>query len=194
MRPYRFLLGALIPIVVGFVPSACGGDEKSPGFAAAGAGGDNVPTSGGSDEGGSDAGGSGPDSGGSGVTSGGSGGASGGGEGGEGGGSDGEAGEGNTDACMPRDAIPDPVTASLDVLATCAAPTACGGDIEDIEWSYSAICLDREQIFDAVYSECPTSQLNGEGDVSISGSLTFSAGMATHSATITGTGVFQIPN
>jgi len=95
---------------------------------------------------------------------------------------------------MPREAIPDPVTASLDVQVTCAVEAACGGDLDDTDWAYSQICLDRDQIFDAVYAQCPTSQLNGEGDVSITGSLTFAGGMATHTATITGTGVFKVPN
>jgi hypothetical protein len=54
--------------------------------------------------------------------------------------------------------------------------------------------LEQQAIFEPVYDECPGSVLNGPSDISIVGSLRFDGDSATHVATITGTGVFQIPN
>jgi len=55
------------------------------------------------------------------------------------------------------------------------------------------VCVDQDVAFAETYAECPGSQLNGIGDRVLNGTLSFEDGVATHRATITGTGVFQIP-
>jgi hypothetical protein len=80
------------------------------------------------------------------------------------------------------------------VQSACPAAAACEGELEGTTWAYSEVCLDADSIFEPLFDECPTSQLNGPADVSIVGSIAFAEGTMTHSATITGTGVFQVPN
>jgi hypothetical protein len=105
---------------------------------------------------------------------------------------DGGAGSAN-DACTPKTDLPAPVATSLKVQPSCAAPKACGGAVEDTQWAYSAVCLEQGTIFQPVYDECPTSKLNGPADIVVSGSLEFSGGSLTHTATVSTTGVFQLP-
>ncbi len=109
------------------------------------------------------------------------------------GGGDGEAGGGSQLTCTPRDQLPDPVATTLTVLPACPAPAACASELTDTEWVYSAVCLEQQAIFAPVYEECPSSVLNGPADVSVAGSMTFAGAVVTHNATISATGVFQIP-
>ncbi|HVY29102.1 MAG TPA: MopE-related protein [Polyangiaceae bacterium] len=112
----------------------------------------------------------------------------------EGGGPGAGGGDGGGPLCQPKDQVPEPVTTSLEVQPTCTATTACAGDIEDTAWAYSDVCLDQDVIFAPVYKSCATSHLNGPADIVVKGSLTFANGVATHEATISTTGVFQIPS
>jgi len=105
----------------------------------------------------------------------------------------GTSGSPSNGACLPKAEVPTPVVTTLKVQPSCAAPAACGGSIEDTEWAYSAVCLEQGTIFEPVYDECPTSKLNGPADIVVSGSLKFSGGSVTHAATISTTGVFQLP-
>jgi hypothetical protein len=109
------------------------------------------------------------------------------------GGGDGEGGGGSQLVCTPRDDLEKPVTTALLVQPTCQPVLPCGGDIEATEWAYSGVCLDQDEIFAPIYEECPTSQLNGPADISVIGSLRFEGGTVMHDATLSGTGVFQIP-
>ena len=185
MTTSRRFVGAVLTAGIALVPIACGGDDSST------VGGTNADAGDGSTEGGTSGAGGSSGSGGSGNSGGadaspdGAGGA---------GDSGGAAGVDAGPPCTPIEDIPKPVQVSLDVQPSCTADTPCGGAIDDTEWAYSNVCLDQDEIFQDVYAECPSSQLNGVGDVSLTGSLKLSAGTATHTANISGTGVFQIPN
>jgi hypothetical protein len=104
-----------------------------------------------------------------------------------------EAGGGNLADCSPRQQIPDPVVGTLSVPASCQAPVACGGALGDGKWAYSDVCVDAASVFEPIYSECPTSKLNGPADVVVSGTLELAGDEATHHAVVSATGVFQIP-
>jgi hypothetical protein len=96
--------------------------------------------------------------------------------------------------CTPRDELPEPLVTTLQTQPVCAAPTGCGGELADTEWAYSQVCLEQRQIFEPIYDECPGAQLNGPADISVVGTLRILGNAATHTAAISGTGVFQIPN
>lgn len=183
MRLSRLALGCVLAIAG--LPLACGDDSE---------GGVSSSAAGEAGQGGAD------DASGSGGTKARAGSSSGAGESAQGGAAEGGessstgGGEPSSDTCTPRDAIPDPVGSTLQVQPECSAPVACAGQLGDGVWAYSAICLEQQDIFQAVYDECPTSKLNGPADVAINGTLKLAAGVATHAATISGTGVFQIPN
>ena len=180
MRWSRLLAGATLGSLGALGQWACGGDDSS------GGGGKSKADSGAD---GSSAGGS---AGSAGSSTGGAAGSAGSSTGGSGGSAGGAVDAGPT--CTPIDQIPTPVGTSIDVRSQCTPPAACGGAIDDTEWAYSDVCLDQHDVFDEVYAECAGSQLNGVSDVTVSGSLVLSGGMATHTASIMGTGVFQIPN
>jgi hypothetical protein len=189
MRIVSLVWGCALSVAL--VPLACGGDDgdggaKVPGAAGAagdgtgplGAAGDEAAGADGKGKGGEPAIGGAASDGGAGNAMAGQG--------------DGGGGPGN-DACTPKTELPAPVVTSLKVQPTCAAPKACGGALEDTQWAYSAVCLEQGTIFQPVYDECPTSKLNGPADIIVSGSLEFSGGSLMHTATVSTTGVFQLP-
>ena len=192
MRFAHLVWGCALSAAV--VPLACGGDDgasspKGPAEAGSNAGGDGASDAAGasgsgasSTVGGDTGNGGAPSQGAAGAANA----AAGQGDGGVGGSS-------NGNACTPKADLPGAVGTSLKVQATCAADPPCGGTVDGTEWAYSAVCLEQAKIFDAVYDECPTSKLNGPADIVVSGSLKFSGGSVTHSATISTTGVFQLP-
>jgi len=173
---------------------ACGSDDAAPGAATGARGGSaggagEAGEAGAAEEGGS-AGSAGTRDAGAGTSSGKGGvGAGGGGTAGSGGG--GGAGAGRS--CLAPEDVPVPIQTSVDAAPTCAAGTPCGGELDGTSWAYLDVCVDQDVVFAETYAECPTSQLNGIGDRVVTGTLSFEGGVATHQATITGTGVFQIP-
>jgi hypothetical protein len=171
--------------------SACSSDERPRGGAhsesgQAGEGGDDGGTAGSSGtggasgRGGSGTGGARAGSGGGGAT--GKGGAAGSGAGGE-----------PEPSCLAPEDLPTPVRTSVDAAPACSGEAACGGELEGTSWTYLDVCVDQDVVFAETYAECPDSQLNGIGDQVVNGTISFEDGVATHRATVAGTGVFQIP-
>jgi len=190
----------LWPVLAGFVVvlhGACGGDDSA-------SSGGSGATGGKAGAAGSSASGEGGESG-DGAGTGGKASAGSAGVGGSGAGSGGAAGRGGSagsgtsggagtgaNCTMPED-LPTPIQTSVDAAPVCMAEAACGGDLDGTSWAYLDVCVDQDVVFAETYAECPGSQLNGIGDQAVSGTLSFEGGVATHRATITGTGVFQIP-
>lgn len=104
-----------------------------------------------------------------------------------------EGGSGGGVTCTPRQQIPDPVVGTLQVQPSCAAPSTCAGSIVDGKWAYSDVCVSEQAVFSQVFEECPAAQLNGPADVVVDGVLQLSDGQFQQAATISATGVFQIP-
>jgi hypothetical protein len=104
-----------------------------------------------------------------------------------------QGGSGNVVTCTPRQQIPDPVVGVLHVQPSCPAPSACAGALEDGKWAYSDVCVSEQAVFAPVFDECPASQLNGPADIVVDGVLQLSGGQFQHVATVSATGVFQIP-
>jgi hypothetical protein len=179
MRLPRSMLGLLFGCAL--VPVACGDDSESGAPAGdAGEAGSSEPGAGGSDGRGASSNSSAGD------------GALGGAEPGSSG-ADNEGGSGNVVSCTAREQIPDPVTGTLKVQPTCAAPSACAGKLGDGKWAYSAVCLTDARVFAEVYQECPTSHLNGPADIVVDGVLHIAGSEFQQAASISATGVFQIP-
>src|SRR4051812_30531610 len=103
------------------------------------------------------------------------------------------AGTGPDLSCKPLASISAPVKSTIRVSPSCTPASACGGAIDGTQWAYSDVCVEQAQIFQPIYSECPTSKLNGPSNIVVDGSLKFDNGTMMHSATISATGVFQIP-
>jgi hypothetical protein len=187
---------SLLALVLAIAYPACGGEEPAPAVRShagsgptAGAAGANA-TGGQAGRGGR--GGSGgaagtgrSDAGEGGTVSGGS--SSGGGASGSG------AGAGAAPSCLPLEEVPVPVQTMLDAAPACTGATPCGGELDGTSFAYFDVCVDEDAVFAETYAECPGSVLNGIGDRSLTGTLSFEDGVATHQATIKGTGVFQIP-
>jgi hypothetical protein len=102
-------------------------------------------------------------------------------------------GAGGGPMCIPLEDVPVPVQTTLDAAPACTAEAPCGGELDGTSWTYLDVCVDEDAVFAETYAECPGSVLNGIGDRQLTGTLSFEDGIATHQATITGTGVFQIP-
>ncbi len=184
MRPPRFLFGVLFGLAA--LPAACGDDSSNPaGGDAGGAGGE--AQGGAGEEGGAVDGGGSSKAGNAAV-----GGAAAGADSGSAGDGSG-AGAPSGLECKPRAQIPDPVGSTLHVQPACTPKAPCGGDLEGTEWAYSEVCLDQDEIFQPVYDDCPAAHLNGPADIVVDGTLSFADGMISHAATISATGVFEIP-
>lgn len=193
-------LGSALGVVLAIAPAACGGDDSAPAAAGARAGSGQGGGDGGSDTTGGKAGRGGKGgSGGTGGAGGSAAGSAGRGSGGsaeggmEGGTAGSNAGTDSGPTCTPPEDVPVPVRTTLRAAPACAADTACGGDLDGTSWAYLDVCVDEDVVFAETYAECPGSVLNGIGDQVLDGTLSFEDGVATHRATITGTGVFQIP-
>jgi hypothetical protein len=182
MRLPRSLLGLLLGGAL--APVACGDD--APGHSAVGGSGEageaGSPETG---KGGSSDAGAGPSSGAGDAAMGGAETAS--------GGAGSQAGEGSVTACTPRAQIADPVVGTLVVQPTCKAPSGCTGTLKDGQWAYSDVCIEQEAVFAPLYNECPTSHLNGPADIVVDGVLQLADGQFEHTATVSATGVFQVP-
>ncbi|HEX2872202.1 MAG TPA: MopE-related protein, partial [Polyangiaceae bacterium] len=182
MRLPRSLLGLLLGGAL--APVACGDDSSGHG-AVGGAGEAGEAGSPETGKGGSSDAGAGPSSGAGDAAMGGA-------EPGSGGEGN-QAGEGNVTACTARDQIPDPVAGNLVVQPTCKAPSGCNGTLKDGQWAYSDVCIEQGAVFEPLYSECPTSHLNGPADIVVDGVLQLADGKFEHTATVSATGVFQVP-
>ncbi len=96
--------------------------------------------------------------------------------------------------CQDISEIPPPRLQTLDVALDCPGKAPCGGSLDDTSWACLDVCLDQALLFAQVYGRCSAASLSTVRDKKIDGTLDFSGGSLTRKLSLSGTGVFSMPN